>query len=213
MVMAVDINLESSVTTAEWKENLKRRIITRVARTNQLAERLIVKIEEGSVDGSFEFERERLWLENFAQEGEGLNLCCGHFAIGNSYGLDINKTIASDFIMPVDLIDRFGPNRFDFIISNHFESVNSPMSVFYAIHRVLKFKGLLALVFLNADAEANSSDTDDVMNSPKKVSFFSRSIMRRYLIKAGFIDIEITEAESPRFLRVTARKGGAWWRV
>lgn len=187
-------------------QSLKNRILKRQAKLNKLCEALINRIDSGKLEESFDVERERLWLDSIAHGGEGLNLCPGHFIIGNTLGINIHRSLAADVICAAEDIHQYDADTFDYIVTNHFESFADPLTMLHNIYRILKPGGILAIVFMDADAEVNSHKNDPVMNSDKKRSIFSRSTMKRYLIKAGFEDFELTPSDSELFLRVKAYK-------
>lgn len=189
------------------KEALKARVLVRQNRLNREARKLVVLIEAGRIDREPYTELERQWLDTFAPPGKnGLSLCCGHFSIGDSLGVDTQyKLLGTDYTMSLDDIYKFGPDKFDYVITNHAESTESPVKLFYNIHNILKPSGVFACVFVNSDAL--DTDVNDICMSPKKLSLFNKRTMEYYLRKAEFKSVEVSDSSTTNLLRAVAIKG------
>lgn len=181
----------------DHKEKMHNRVNERFEVVKKRVQKLHYQIDQGVIGG----EEGREWLEQFAKEGVGVNLCCGDFAIGNSIGIDIDsQKIASDYW---SFIDRFqidlGP--LDYIVSNYIECLDNPVGVLKEWLDKLKPGGVIALVVCNSD---EYTTTLGPMANPRRKFCYNQNTLSFILRKVGFIT-ERFEKEGTE-LRVLARK-------
>lgn len=146
-------------------------------------------------------EEGRLWLDKFAV-GRGLNIACGDFPIGESWGVDFDpRKVAIDYWGFGDKIidDEF--ENLDFIVTNYFEYLHDPLKVLSDWSRVLKSDGILAMVMGDTDNYENSLGP---LENKRRRHCFTLKTITCYLTRAGFklVDYEIVDRE----LRIVAKK-------
>ena len=99
----------------DYKPLMIQRIQDRKDKIISYCDKIIRLIEAGKMGG----EAGRLWLEQFAV-GVGLNLGCGDFSIGDSYGVDgDSRVLGMDIWAQADRYINSGP--YDYVITNYLD--------------------------------------------------------------------------------------------
>ena len=153
-----------------------------------------------------ESEEDREWLEGFAV-GNGLDICCGDYAIGDSLGVDELRTrLAADYPGRGDALAFQGSDELDFIVTNYLEAMPAPLLAFNEWYRCLKDGGVLALVCMDANAYANNVKNPlGVLSNRRRYNTYTKITLSQYLYRAGFTEIKIEEIGKTR-LRASAVK-------
>lgn len=181
---------------SEMQEKMLARLDNRQAFVNARFDKLRRLVRSGRLGG----EEGRIWLEKFAV-GQGLNLCCGDFSIGDSVGVDADRrVVATDLLIYADQMCE-EPNSQDFIVTNYLECFGNTLSTLMGWQRILKSGGVLAIVCANADLYENARGP---LENQHRMSCFNLNVLRCLLARAGFKLFEWqTEGKE---LRVAARK-------
>lgn len=168
----------------DLKKSMIDRIEKRKSKLIFYIDKLIRQIEKGKMGG----EEGRLWLEKYAI-GEGVNLGCGDFPIGESLGLDGDQRV-----LGMDLwgwVDRYTGNLgpLDYVVTNYLDCFPDVLTILRHWHSMLKTGGKIAIVVPNSDVYTNNSGP---FSNRHRLHCFSPSTLRFYLEKIGF-KIEVIE--------------------
>ena len=181
--------------------NLKESMIERLKWQREKVEESLnkmVKLVESGVLGG---EEDRIWLDQFAV-GEGLDICCGDFTIKGAKGVDVNAhKIGVNFLCKGDELSFQESDSLDFLVTNYLDVFPNVLKVLNEWHRVLKPKGVLAIVCCNFDAYDGPKGP---LANKHRVSLFNARSLRFYLERAGFGSIEIVPHE--KVLRAKGQK-------
>ncbi len=150
-----------------------------------------------------ESEEDRVWLDGFAS-GNGLNICCGNFSIGESLGVDISRVrLAADYPGEGDKLTFQESDALDFIVTNYFEAMHSPLDALNEWYRCLKDGGALAIVCM--DANSYTTSLWGALNNRHRYNTFTEVTISQYLYRAGFSSVNV-EVTPHKTLRVSAVK-------
>lgn len=165
--------------------NLKSSMLERLSKRKQWLDaqylRLIRKIDSEQIGG----EEDRLWLEQWAQNSPGLDICCGDLLIGNSKGIDTADDIlgADWFLTGGSDLRTIDDNSQNFIVCNYLDCFPDILFTLRAWKRVLKKDGTVAVSVRNSDNY--STELGPFINS-KRVQAFTIRTLPFYFKKAGF---------------------------
>ncbi len=177
--------------TGELKQSMHDRVQGR-------ADRLHRQIEADKLGG----EEGRIWLDQFAEEPGGLDICCGDFLIGQACGVDGNeRKIGPEWMGPGDVVLPFDSHSQNYIVCNYFDCYHQPLKVLYEWHRVLRSEGKLAIIVPNA--EKYNDKMGPLSNRMKSCSYTVKTL-RNYLYRAEFEVVSCDEWNSE--LRMVAIK-------
>lgn len=186
------------MTNEELKASMLARIEKRFENFKVRVERMRRFIERGKGGG----EEDRLWLDQFATGGKGIDVFCGDMLIGDAIGVDGDSdpsdrsgkagvgVIGTDtFKIGGDELTPFEAEELDFVVSNYLDVSSNPLKTLIEWCRVLKKGRTLALVV--RDAERYKADIGPLSNRIRNSSFTAITI-KNYLSRAGF-KVELIE--------------------
>ncbi len=151
----------------------------------------------------FALRASRSFLEKYAV-GDGVDVCCGDFLIGDSVGVDVrNYTMGVDFNFSGDNLSFLRSNTLDYVVTNYLEALPNTLQALNEWHRSLKKGGTLAMVCINAN-EYNHLPAGALTNAHRSHTF-TKVILSHYLSRAEYVDINIEETEH-KTLWVEAKK-------
>ena len=185
--------------------NFKKEMLERTERRHQSliaqyerVKRYILRIEDNGG------EPDRLWLDKFAK-GEGLDICCGSFLIGEAKGVDGDwkDALAADYFLDGDELYIKQGSSLDFVVSNYIEAFPNPLKALNEWWRILRPGGTIALVCRDSDV---SEDPMVPLKNPRRASCFTEKTIQFYLRRAGFDSIKIEKNEINKSLRMVAKK-------
>ncbi len=195
---------------ADYYTDIEDRITSRLQKDTEYAaamlDRLKVRKKNHPLYGK-ESEEDRLWLEGFTS-GDGLNICCGDFSIGDSLGVDAHRArLAADYPGEGDKLTFQGSDVLDFIITNYFEAMHSPLDALNEWYRCLKDGGVLAIVCMNADSYPPTK-TSGALKNKNRYNTFTEVTVSQYLYRAGFssVNVEVTPHQTMRVSAVKRRE-------
>ena len=184
------------MTYEELRSSMHARAYEREKYMREIFSKLHRKIDEGRIGG----EEGRIWLEQFCV-GQGVQVCCGDFSIGDSLGIDQDlRMLATDLLAYGDRIpEALAP--LDYIVTNYFECFPDPLRVLGQWASVLRPEGILGIVC--RDSESYEEQAGPLTNRNRQ-SCFTITTLRCYLARAGF---EVIQWEGlGKELRVAARR-------
>lgn len=179
----------------------QKSLLDRIATRKQQILTWFARIERTAARGKYGGEPGRVWLDKHAGVGYGLNICCGDFQIGNSWGVDMDPgVVATDYWCSGDALAA-GRSTVDYIVTNYLEALPNTRAVLREWNRVLVNDGIVAIVC--RDSDAYESELGPFENHRRWVAF-NEKILRWHLRVAGF---EVFEVERDGMeLRMAARK-------
>ncbi len=167
-------------------ETFKRRV--------KKALRLLDHDIKNNLDAVQDTERDRLWLDQFAV-GDGLDICCGDFLIGDSVGVDCNRHyLGADYLQQGDELTFQRSEGLDFIVTNYLEAMPSTLNAFNEWYRCLKPGGRLALVCRNAD-QYSLKNPLGALDNRKRQTTYTSTTLSHYMYRADFVEVVIEETE------------------
>lgn len=180
----------------DYKESMHKRLDDRKEKLISFINKLHRLVDAGKMGG----ESGRIWLDQYAK-GNGVNICCGDFAIGESLGVDKDpEKIAIDLWGDADhYYNDSGP--LDFVVTNYLEFTPDPLSFLKGWHKKLKPNGIFAVVACNTDMYNNLSGP---LANPRRLNCFSTLTLKAYFEAAGY-KVEKVDLEDKE-LRMMARK-------
>jgi len=162
---------------------MKEKILKRLRARKEVIDHWFTKLERQIESGVIGGEPGRLWLDQFAQ-GEGFNIACGDFTIGNAIGVDLDpKKIAIDFWGFGDVLPDPGDADADFIVTNYLECWPQTHNILKEWAHTLRVKGVLAIVF--CDADTYLSELGPLTNH-RRITCFTVKTLTAHMTKAGF---------------------------
>lgn len=178
----------------DFKQSMIDRIDKRVRNVIEQAEKIKKGyIESIKFDQSDAGESERIWLDQFAV-GNGLDICCGDFIIGDSIGVDgSHKVLGVDYHCEGDELNFQKSDRLDYVVSNYLDGFHNPLKALVEWRRVLKDRGTLAVTVRDADTY---SDQIGPLANGRRGSAFTEKTLRFYLTRAGFQVQEILKGKN-----------------
>lgn len=185
--------------TVDAKASMIRRIEYREEKLKNRMDRMRRYIEAGRVGG----EENRMWLDQWAQDGVGLDICCGDFLIGEAEGVDTTpEMLGTDYsLIEGEALVTFEPGELDFVVTNYLDIFPNPLKALQEWHRVLKVGGRLAVVC--CDAYKYPARLGPLRNHRRASCFVPRTL-RCYLERANFT-VQVMEEDST-FIRSMATK-------
>lgn len=165
----------------EMKASMLRRIEYREQKLKQRMDRMRRYIDAGRVGG----EENRIWLDQWAKDGVGLDICCGDFLIGEAEGVDTTpEMLGCDYsIIEGEALVTYEPGELDFVVTNYLDMFPNPLKVLQEWHRVLKVGGRLAVVC--CDSEQYPARQGPLRNH-RRGSCYSKVTLKCYLERSGF---------------------------
>jgi SAM-dependent methyltransferase len=123
----------------------------------------------------------RIWLDQFTKTGEGCDICCGNFLIGeNSDGIDsAYDVLGNNYNFKGDDLSTFEAGRLDYLVCNYFDCFESPLKVLNEWHRALKVGGRLA--FASANSECYPADGS--MLNGKRRFLYTTGTITQFMMK------------------------------
>jgi SAM-dependent methyltransferase len=189
-----------------YKESLRQRVDRAHARRNKPGKKdrvlaFIETMKDGPISGA---ESDRIWLDQIAV-GEGLDICCGDFIIGEAKGVDGDETkLGADYQVRGDDLAFQEDGTLDFIVTNYPEAMPTPLRALFEWYRCLKPGGVLGIVCMDADTYTNKKGA---LRNHNRLNTYTKTTIAHYLYRAGFIGVEV-EVTDHKTLRVKAAKGG-----
>jgi len=146
---------------------------------------------------------DREWLEQHAK-GNGLDIACGDFNIGDSAGVDGDiRKIGVDFHEEGDALAFQEPNRLDYVVTNYLEAFCTPLKVLNEWWRCIRTGGKLAIVCRNAD---KYDDPKGPLSNVHRQCIYTKTTLSMFLYRAGFSQVTVTTNDDNRTLRALAIK-------
>lgn len=185
--------------TDDMKASMIRRIEYRETKLKQRMDRMRRYIEAGRVGG----EENRVWLDQWAQKGVGLDVCCGDFLIGEAQGVDTTpEMLGQDFsLIEAEALVTYEPGELDFVVTNYLDIFPNPLKALQEWHRVLKVGGILGLVACDA---SKYPARQGPLRNHRRSSCFVPLTLKCYLERANFT-VKVMEQDST-FIRCMATK-------
>lgn len=183
----------------QYKTYLRRLIDRRVSTIRDRGE----KVKRRYIDRLSETEpgdrADREWLEQYAK-GNGLDIACGDFPIGDGIGVDgdPNQTIGADLFFEGDELTFQEPGKLDFIVTNYLDGFSTPLKALNEWWRCLRPGGVIAIVCRDANQYSTSKGPLD--NGHRQV-LYTEKTLAQYLYRAGFKHVSVTTNISTKALR------------
>jgi len=180
-------------------QRLDRRVETLKHRIERVKRRYINNLDYENTDAG---EADRIWLDQFAK-GNGLDICCGDFVIGDAWGVDGHETmIGTDYWSEGDELAFQEPGKLDFVVTNYLDGFANPLKALNEWYRCLKPGGTLAIVVRDADQYDGNYGP---LENHKRGAVFTQKTLGFYLYRAGFGGLEISTT-ADKSLRAKAIK-------
>lgn len=180
----------------DYRDSMRLRLQRRKDKLISYIDKLIRKVDAGILGG----EPGRIWLDQFAI-GNGVNLCCGDFPIGDSLGIDGDPAkIAIDIW---GLADHYTGelDPLDFVVTNYLECFPDPLGILKSWSSRIRQGGVFAAVACNVDRYENFSGP---LANPRRLNCFSPAALKFYFERAGFI-VKVLELEDKE-IRIMGEK-------
>jgi SAM-dependent methyltransferase len=123
----------------------------------------------------------RIWLEQFTKTGEGCDICCGNFLIGeNTTGIDsAYDVMGNNYNFRGDDLSTFEAGRMDYIVCNYFDCFESPLKALNEWHRALKVGGKVAFACANSECYPE----DGSMLNGKRRFLYTAGTIHQFMMK------------------------------
>lgn len=183
----------------EATDSMLKRLDVRANRVLAQITKLKRLIEADQVGG----EEDRLWLDQIAATGGGLDICCGDFLIHGAEGVDtdVGKLGASYSLVRGEALTSQDSNALDFVVCNYFDAFPNVLQVLNEWRRVLKPGGTIGFICCNSDSYFSPLGP---LKNRKRLNCFTEKSIVFYLERAEYTEISIEDVNG--FLRVRAKK-------
>lgn len=177
---------------------LKRRVDTITARAERIQRRYIDRLTPDAKSDQYD----REWLEQYAQ-GNGLDIACGDFPIGNAQGVDGDEhaVIGADWVAEGDELTFQQPGTLDYVVTNYLDAFPNPLKALNEWYRVLRTGGIFAIVCRNAEAYPHRLGP---LENQRRQALYTTLTLSQYLYRAGFSSVKVEAVD--KTLRATAVK-------
>lgn len=171
-----------------YKEYMYWRLDRRVQTLQSLVNK--VKRYVDSMDDFPSDEEDRLWLEDLAI-GNGLDVCCGDFLIGDAQGVNGGvKSVGIDYFCQGDQLAFQKSEQLDFVVTNYLDAFPGPLVPLNEWWRCLRPGGVLGIVCRNADVYTEATGP---LENHRRVSLYNKKILSQYLYRTQFKKVEVVE--------------------
>lgn len=191
-----------------FKDYMKWRLYRRVDLVREKADSCMRRfVDRLSEEGARVCEEDRLWLDQFAV-GNGFDIACGDFLVGDweqATGVDgDNCVIGHDWLAEGDELAFQTHESLDYVVTNYFEGMPSPLKALNEWWRTLKPGGVLAIVCRDANSFPAKYLKGALANGSRQ-NTYTTVTLGHYLYRAGFTDYKV-EVVRGNTIRATAVK-------